>query len=76
MTGLWPGEQPPTGVPGTYSDVQVLEEDEQCLPDQLELPSRETPIDLPRQGGGGQECQHPPSQVEQILPRVEIYCVP
>lgn len=40
------------GVPSTYSDVQVLEEDKQCLPDQLELPSREIPINLPRQGGG------------------------
>lgn len=26
--------------------MQVLEEDKQCLPDQLELSSRETPIDL------------------------------
>lgn len=40
------------GVPSTYSDVQVLEEDKQCLPDQLELPSREIPINLPRQGKG------------------------
>ena len=34
------------GVPGTYSDMQVLEEVEQCLPDQLELPFRELPIHL------------------------------
>lgn len=46
MAGWWPGQQSFTGVPGTYSDMQVLEEDEQCLPDQLELPGRETPINL------------------------------
>lgn len=77
--------------------MQVLEEDKQCLPDQLELPGRETPVDLRGKVGealyfplwaalwgqaglgssgwdsdkGGpwqQECQYPPSQVEQTLP--------
>lgn len=39
------------GAPGpaiTHPDVQVLEEGEECLPDQLELPRRETPVDLQR----------------------------
>lgn len=40
------------GAPGpaiTHPDVQVLEEGEERLPDQLELPSREAPIYLQRQ---------------------------
>lgn len=47
------------GAPSTYSDVQVLEEDKQCLPDQLELPSREIPIYLSRQGGGREALHFP-----------------
>lgn len=35
------------GGPFTHPDVQVLEEGEECLPDQLELPRRETPVYLP-----------------------------
>lgn len=34
------------GHPLTHPDVQVLEEDEECLSDQLELPRREAPIYL------------------------------
>lgn len=42
----WSAQMTATGVGSTYSDMQVLEEDKQCLPDQLELPGRETPVDL------------------------------
>ena len=37
------------GHPLTHPDVQVLEEDEECLSDQLELPCREAPVYLCRQ---------------------------
>lgn len=37
------------GHPLTHPDVQVLEEDEECLSDQLELPRREAPVYLRRQ---------------------------
>ena len=35
------------GHPLTHPDVQVLEEGEEGLPDQLELPRREAPVCLP-----------------------------
>lgn len=37
------------GHPLTHPDMQVLEEDEECLSDQLKLPCREVPVYLRRQ---------------------------